>query len=450
MRFLWLSLFVVACGSKTDLGVGALSAPLPEPDAAVDEALDESIDAPDDGPAPDRQVLEECRPFVRETGRAPLTIYLLVDDSGSMSGFTALGVSKAVAVGQALGAFAEAPGSDDVRLGLTVFPTRRPVGEQPILCETDDECEGTPCSRFSQCVSSGLSGCAEDEAICGARDECVVFGSCSLTGAACFLRDVGRDPCQFDGQGLCVDRGVCGGSAGICASAPYRTTDVGPLEVPEGAEAIQRILAQRETRGGTPTLGVLRGTLDSIEGTPPPGRAIVLLATDGFPSACTGGDEIAALETAAAEGLEAGVSTYLVGVFSPEEQALAEEALSRVAIAGGTDEAIVLTEDTDVATRLTEVLREVREEAQECTYSIPQNGGLPDPRDVEVRLLDADGARLDLPRLPDRASCAIADEGYFIGGDENARPTTVELCGRACGRVEVEDLGVEIEADCLI
>lgn len=444
--------FLIACGSHTGLTVPEITE-----DAEVDDVpvirdvpviVDASPDTFDAGP--------ECIPFRSRADLATLDIFVLLDSSGSMEQVTALGITKAGAINQALTGFVQAPESSGVGVGLSFFPFEDTSVRS--FCTNDDQCGGEPDSCFAPdvCIPGGTL-CREDS-MCDDDSTCQPLGRCAGR------RDF--EPCFpvdsiCDGGDRCVDAGLCENRTSCDAEDYARpTVDLGLL--PGASAAIVRALSAQELGGSTPTLPALVGALERARarGLESPGsKVIVLLATDGFPAACDDAlpdpfdtpdpsAGIPAVVSIAQAGVEDGVDTFVVGVFEPEEEADARENFSRIAEAGGTDEPLVISTEDDVTSQLLEALNVLRADVRTCVYAIPAEGAVPDPRDLQVRLIS--GGPTELNRVDNEDGCDAGTGGFFFQQDiaDGARPGYVELCPSSCRIATRPDVTVEMQAGC--
>lgn len=447
-------LTLVGCGAKTGLPIPEFDVDATVADATVDTPPDTPIDSPVD-------VFDAgmCIPFRARADLASLDIFVLMDTSGSMTDETESGETKAEAVTSAMTEFVFAPESEGLSVALTFFPFEDP--DVPELCSNDAQCgEPDACLEPDICLPSGTQFCRTSGDCDEPGDFCEPLGRCggSTGGDPELCIDIG-DPC---GDGTrCVDFGLCENRTS-CNVSDYTRPAVGLAELPGNAGPFADALAAREFVGGTPTLPALTGVLNRARSRTrmsPGSKVIVLLATDGFPAACD--PEIDFLDpdpmlgidapvAVAAMGSADGIQTFVVGVFAPEEESDARRNLSRLALAGGTDAALVITTDMPVTRELLRVLNELRDEVQTCVYAIPAAGAVPDPRDLIVRLLFPDGTQRELGRVEDELGCDPAEGGYYFQQDieMGARPGFVELCPASCAIAARDDVTVEMEAGC--
>jgi hypothetical protein len=443
--------FFLACGSHTGLSVPEVGEDAEVEDVpVVPDVFDASPDTLDAGPA--------CIPFRTRADLASLDIFVLLDSSGSMEQVTASGLTKAEAVSEALIGFIEAPESTGVGVGLSFFPIEDT--SVPSFCTGDAQCGGDVDSCFAPDV------CIPGGTLCREGSMCDDGATCEPLGRCAGRRDF--NPCFpvdsiCDGGDRCIDAGLCENRTS-CAPDDYArpTVDLGLL--PGVGSAIVRALETQELGGSTPTLPALAGALDRARarGLESPGsKVIVLLATDGFPAACDDAlpdpfDEapdasagIPAVVSVAQAGVADGIDTFVVGVFEPEQEAEARENFVRIAEAGGTEEALVISTEDDVTVQLLEALNALRAGVRTCVYAIPAEGAVPDPRDLQVRLLQR-GDATELNRVVGLDGCDRREGGFFFQQDieDGARPGYVELCPSSCAPAARPEVTVEMQAGC--
>ena len=131
---------------------------------------------------------------------------------------------------------------------------------------------------------------------------------------------------------------------------------------------------------------------------------VVVLATDGLPTDCAGGRGITgttpeALDDTVAVATEgftgpSKIQTFVIGVFAAAETD-AQTNLDRVAVAGGTKNAYVITYGSDASSNVQgqfiEALNEIRAARLGCEFQIPQptSGQMLSYSEVNVELTDA-------------------------------------------------------------
>ena len=147
------------------------------------------------------------------------------------------------------------------------------------------------------------------------------------------------------------------------------------------------------------------------EAADPTRKVVAVLATDGLPTECDP-QEIADVADLARAGLEGtpSVETYVIGVFSEIEAAEAEANLNQIAAAGGTEQAFVISTDTDVAASFLAALSAIRGAALACDFAIPEPeaGTQLDFGRVNLQFVDSEGNGRQLVNS--------AGRGLFSGG----------------------------------
>lgn len=387
---------------------------------------------------------EQCVALDAAAEQSSLVVFLMLDTSGSMEWKTAEGETKAKAVRDALADFLADPASEGLGVAAALFPISRP--EVPLRCHSDEDC-GEPLA----CRATQLKMCLPDQQkTCDTDADCQAGGS---TSDACYEVGLCADdvdkPCvfgmteQFCNPGVeCLTWSSCLNRVS-CDAPDYAkpVVDVGTL--PAVRQKILLALDTHVAEGGTPTLPAVSGALAAAsawQDAHPNDKAIVLLATDGFPTMCdpaitTLGEEttegIPAVVLEAKAGVADGVQTFVVGVFTPEEEQLATFALGEIALAGGTESAFIVTTDGSVSAELVARLSEIRARAHACEYSIPwpAQGGI-DPDSLDVTLDTG-----VVPRVASAAACDPHVGGFYFDREPQPGelPHRVILCPASCG-----------------
>jgi hypothetical protein len=395
---------------------------------------------------------------------AELAVYVMLDTSRSMAFETAEGTTKARAVRNALSDFFADPESAGMAVALSFFPILRP--EVPDSCLDDAACgEPGACRPFSKlCLPSAERTCDSD-ADCATNDPldvCAELGGCSNDPQT--LCVVGYDPSAHCPAGAsCAKLGACENAA-TCDAERYGVPVVELATLPAARTGLLLALDTRDSDGGTPLLPALTGALRAARADTQGhlGRkAIVVLATDGFPSVCDpdvdprmvepsdqGIDNLVAVAEPAARD---GVETFVVGVFAPEEEQFARTNLDRIARAGDTEHAFIITTDESVSRRLVDTLDAIRNDARKCEFAIPwPAGGGHDARTLSVHLKGRAGAEPIEP-VADAAACDSGAGGFYFDRSPalGIVPRRVILCEATCARLASEDRKtVEVRADC--
>jgi hypothetical protein len=191
--------------------------------------------------------------------------------------------------------------------------------------------------------------------------------------------------------------------------------------------------------GGTPLSPALDGALLWASGwaaTHTGEKAVVVLVTDGEPSDCeTDADYFV---HAAAGGLNnAGVPTFAIGL-----EGSSESLMDAIAVAGGTDEAILIGTGNAQA-ELQAALDAIRDATVACEYQVPEAAGGQevDPAHVNVVYQPGGGSDVTLGYVADRTQCTEAGGWYY---DDALDPTKITFCPATCATVQ-GDPGARIE-----
>jgi hypothetical protein len=223
-----------------------------------------------------------------------------------------------------------------------------------------------------------------------------------------------------------------------CDQFAYKEPVVPYAELPQNAQAITDAINAESPNGfSTPIYPALGGAiLKGIEVTQnnPGDVSAVLLVTDGLPVGpapmCGNVDpeDPQAIADLAAKGATMyNVRTFVIGL-PGVDQAFA----NKVAAAGGTDAAILVSA-ANVQAEFQAALAKVRGEALPCEYDIPTkvSGGEVDPGFVNI-LLSLGGQMAQI--LPQDPSCA--GEGWTY--DDPANPTKILFCDTSCKAVKAD------------
>ena len=283
------------------------------------------------------------------------------------------------------------------------------------LCLSDANCSSSlsECALIKECTP-GVSYCAAGQ---------------NATGTPC--------PGCADFQGYCQGRD-------ICASANYATPDVATAALPGAAAALAASLDGRTPGGYTPTgpaltgaLAYARQRLQSV----PDHRIAVVLVTDGLPGGFLTGFPPAACTPADVPGIAAIVGgpqgaggnpqvlTFVLGVFAPATQAVAQTNLNMIAAAGGTETAVLIDTSQNVTQRIQEELKRVQSKAIACEYKIPTTGV--DFMKVNVNFVNGAGSPTQIdPRAGEAACMGTTRGGWYY--DSPTAPTKIIACPASC------------------
>jgi len=175
---------------------------------------------------------------------------------------------------------------------------------------------------------------------------------------------------------------------------------------------------------------------------------VVLLATDGLPSECTPTDiaGVAAIAATAHTGNPT-VSTYVIGVFAPDDMAAAQANLDALATAGGTGRAFIVgTNSQNVTQSFIAALNAVRTSSLACQYAVPAaagNGGQVDYFSVNVQFTSGAGQTVTVGNVKNRAACSATQGGWYYDADPAAggTPQTISICDTSCAQMRADPQG---------
>jgi hypothetical protein len=401
-----------------------------------------------------------CASRSQQAERVQLDLYVMLDSSGSMDEPTANGQTKWTAAQAALTTFVQNPQSAGLGVGLQYFPLLQP--NVPDTCETNPVCNGGTCALERACnspIPANQIACTSN-AGCPAGIGCVRLGLCfGPTGDViiCFPALPGYI-CNNDSTNPCVPLpGYCS-NRDLCGPADYATPAVEVSVLPAAAPALVASLGRRVPDGLTPTGGALSGAITHAQAwgrANPTHRVAVVLATDGFPTECTPVDipGVAALASTAAAGTPP-VSTFVIGVFAPSEQAEARTNLDAIASAGGTGTAFLIDTSQNVTQGFVSALNAIRTMGLSCEYQVPvppADGGVPNYFAVNVQFTSGTGQTVTIGNVHDRAACSPTKGGWYYDVDPStgATPRTINICPTACAPLQADPAGrVDILLGC--
>jgi hypothetical protein len=313
----------------------------------------------------------------------PLDMFIMLDQSGSMTDPVAGGGNKWQAVTAALQAFVTQPGLTGVSVGIQYFGLP-PSGACPTTCTSDAQCGNYgPCDSFFGCL-----GCA--------------FG-----GDSCDPND-------------------------------YAQADVGIAPLPGNAAALISSLNAHSPATATPTSAALAGGIQfskQWETAHPNHVTVHVFATDGDPTECdTTLSNIDGIAAAGANGAPS-ILTFVIGVGS------SLTALNGIAAAGGTTSAFIVDTNQNTNQQFLMALNAIRGSALGCVYTIPKSdGGMVDLGKVNVQYTPGGGGPTEeFPRYDDQAHCPTSGDGWYF--DNNQTPTQINLCPKTCDKVSKDSMG---------
>jgi hypothetical protein len=241
-----------------------------------------------------------------------------------------------------------------------------------------------------------------------------------------------------------------------CNVALYDDPVVNVGDLPGNATALTSAITSAKPNGSdTPTLPALTGAIEFGKKrlqVHPDRKIAIVLATDGDPTDCSFSfppkDVSGEITKVAKAGLDAGVPTYVIGVFaSGSSSGSAKSSCDKWASAGGTKKAYIVDADPNLSANLKKALDEIRTTAVGCEYKLPTptNGKALDPGKVNVTHTPGGGTDNPLVYVADPSACT-PNAWYY---DNPASPKKILLCPALCDVVKPDQAGkVSISVGC--
>jgi hypothetical protein len=279
--------------------------------------------------------------------------------------------------------------------------------------------------------------------------------NCSQVGARC-SDGSGEDfgECEaFNPTSICLRWASCDGD-------DYSTPDVDIETLPAASAGLASAILAHEPDGNTPTAPALRGAIEHAAGWAEANaghRVIVLLATDGLPTECLDdpdGDPegIEQVQAVAAAGLagDPSITTYVVGVFAPQETD-ARGNLNEIAEAGGSETAFLVDTSGNVEEEFLAALAAIRGTGLACEFQIPEPtaGSSLDYGFVNVEFTSG-GTSTPVYFVTDEGACDATTGGwYYDVPPANGTPTKIVACPASCAAFQAaSDGSVAIRLGC--
>jgi hypothetical protein len=245
---------------------------------------------------------------------------------------------------------------------------------------------------------------------------------------------------------------VPGSATASCATDYYRDQALPISDVQQMAHGAMARLDALPPQGQTPTGPALIAALDlatSYALSHVDRSVVVVLATDGLPTACTPTDTaaLALLAKAALEG-PAHVRTLVVASRSLDGADLS--GFDSIAEAGGTARPLAIDPHADFAAQLTSALTTAAAREVACDLAIPEPpaGAHLDYDAINV-VLDSDShVRVTLPRVAGPASCTAAGGWYYDIDPADGAPSRLDMCKSSCERADASATGLRVELGC--
>lgn len=442
--------------------------------------------------------ITECAGNVEMGMPVPVDVYVMLDISGSMldpSGTS--GVTKWDAVKSALSAFFGDTQSAGLSVAIQYFPLRTP--NTPTTCASDADCgmagpclldvcqqtpgvfvactpsadpaDTAPCSNAVQrddgpCANSvcHLSGkactsntdCQTTQAALG---KCVQFGSCAGDATlSCGISNPGHDqpgcgPNNTAGMCVAATSSFCVHET-LCDPDAYAQPAVEFLTLPDTGGTLNTSIMGQMPQGDTPTrqalLGAVAHAREHARGNV--GHSVVVvLATDGLPTDCTGGREVSGESDTAlsdvvgvvTEGFtpkvatDASIQTFVVGVFADTEATSAQTNLDKIALAGGTSHAFVVSSGGNVQQDFLTALNDIRAARLACEFQLPTpvSGSTLDIFQVNVELQTDTMMSSELYYVKPDGCTGAPDEWHY---DVEPKATKLVACPKTCDALKMQ------------
>jgi hypothetical protein len=227
-----------------------------------------------------------------------------------------------------------------------------------------------------------------------------------------------------------------GDEVASCAASSYRDA---ALQINDVSQMVGGALARLDAvtpQGQTPTAPAFMAALDlaAAHALQHPERSVVVvLATDGLPTACAPTD-VPALAELARDALEGPAHVRTLVVISQSLSGADTSGFERLASAGGTGNALVIDPRSDFSRQLASALGAAATRQVACDLALPEppRGQVLDYDAVNV-VLDGD-ARVTLPRVASASSCDARGGWYYDVDPAVAPPTRLNVCRASCDR----------------
>ncbi|MEZ4294383.1 MAG: VWA domain-containing protein [Polyangiaceae bacterium] len=335
-----------------------------------------------------------CAAETTSANPVQLDLFVMLDQSGSMSNTVSGGATKWSAVTSALKSFMQDPSNTGLGVGIQYFP-----------------------------LSAGGQAC---NPVCTTDADCGAFGPCFIF--------------------VCL--GCSGGGGDSCNVADYAKAEVeiAPLGGGQTTALINSLNAHGPTND-TPIGPALQGAINHAKSwkmTHPGHEVAVILATDGDPTECNPSD-IPGIANIAMAGvnMSPSVKTFVIGVGSSLSN------MNAIAAGGGTGSAYLVDTGGNVIDQFKAALNAIQSSALGCEYTIPAPAmGMLDYDKVNVQYTPGNGgAPQVIANVANAAACDPNTGGWYY--DNPASPSKIILCDATCTPVEADASGkVDILLGC--
>jgi hypothetical protein len=371
---------------------------------------------------------ETCAAQSQKAERAPLDMYIMMDESGSMD-FKASGSSstKWELVTQALSTFLNDKASEGIGVGIQYFPLWVNANLPTCVSESD-------CASNESCLSDGTS--SQCYRTCASNSDCS-GAECQTAAGYKYCTNVTCDATVY--------------------AHPEQEIDV----LPAAATKIIQSMSQHKPYDGTPTLPALKGAIAHAQNwaiAHLDHKVIVVYATDGEPTLCpiTDSDpglisqvisQCVQVTTGAYNGTPP-VPTFVIGVLSSENN---PANLHSIAHGGGTDQAFIVEPNKDVAQQFAAALEKIRGQALACEFMLPTvDAGALDFEKVNVQYTPNGAPAQFIPYVDEIALCDATKGGWYYDiKPSQGTPKRILMCPATCDQLKADTQAqVDIQIGC--
>lgn len=254
-----------------------------------------------------------------------------------------------------------------------------------------------------------------------------------------------------EGMGLGLSLFPIAGSVS-CQAESYRDA---ALPISTASDMVSGVLARLEgvtPSGQTPTAPALTAALAmaAAHAEQHPDRSVVVvLATDGMPTACDPLDA-AALAKLAKQALNGPGHVRTMVVASESLNGVDLSGLDAVAAAGGTDYALSIDPSVDFSSQLSSALGAAAGERIVCDMAVPAppEGEHLDYDAVNV-VLEGVETRVTFPRVEGPGDCKTSGGWYYDIDPSFGAPTRINMCQATCDKLGARsDTALHVELGC--
>lgn len=241
------------------------------------------------------------------------------------------------------------------------------------------------------------------------------------------------------------------GDAASCSSQHYRDSALPISDVSQMAQGALARLDAVVPQGQTPTAPAFTAALElatSYALSRLERSVVVVLATDGLPTACAPTDT-AALAELAQEAFEGPGHVRTVVVASESLSGGDRSGFERIAKAGGTGKALTIDPRADFAGQLSDALRATADRKVACDLALPEppaNERL-DYDAVNVVIEGSEG-RTTFPRVTNSSGCTASGGWYYDVDPASGAPSRLNMCKASCERLSTATSKLRVELGC--